>query len=89
MISRVVLEATVILLFYFLHDSDKAKGWIDFFDIQYQQNLFMKLDRLILKYIWKSKVSRIAKKFLQEKKEFELSPPDIMTYYKPIINMAV
>ena len=43
----------------------------------------MELDKLILKYIWRRKDSRIAKTFLKKKNKVRRPAlPDIKNYYK-------
>ena len=45
-------------------------------------DFFGKNDKLIQKFIWKSKETSIAKTILKKKKSWGLTVPDFKTYYK-------
>lgn len=52
--------------------------------IKIPRGIFVDMDKLILKYIWKSKGPSIAKQFWKKKKKNQverLNLPDFKTYY--------
>ena len=56
------------------------------FSIKIPADLFGETDKLILKFIWKSRKSRIAKTILKKKSKVgELTFPNFKTYYKATV----
>lgn len=59
-------------------------GFFLFFS-KFQQFTWQKIDKLILKFIWKFKGSKIYKKTLKKNKVGGLKLPDFKTYYNTIV----
>lgn len=53
--------------------------------IKIPENYFVKINKLILKFIWRGKSPRIANTVFKKNKVGELMLPDFKIYYKSIV----
>ena len=56
--------------------------------MKFQQFIWEEIDKLILKFIWKLKGSKISKKTLKKNKVQGFKLPDFKTYYAIITKTA-